>query len=52
MTNREMAIRALEEIIETRGQIRLMGIPIDALPKEYNRVIEEAWGAYYKLKGD
>lgn len=50
MTNREMIINALETIINTRGEIRASGVPIDALPADYNRIIDAAWVALKKFQ--
>lgn len=50
MTKKEMVLNALENIIIQRGILRDQGITIDELPREFNKVIDAAWAAYYDIK--
>lgn len=48
MTKKELIIKALENIIQQRGELRAAGIAIDDLPSDFNKIIEAARVAHYK----
>lgn len=50
MTKNEKILKALENIIQQRGELRQAGIAIDALPSDFNKIIDAAKVAYHKHK--
>ena len=46
----EAIIQALENIIEERGKLRGLGFAIDALPNDFNDIIDAARSALWKRK--
>lgn len=50
MTKNDMILSALEAIINERGKLRAAGIAIDALPHDFNAIIDAARAAHHNLK--
>lgn len=50
MTKNEKILKALESIIQQRGELRQAGIAIDDLPSDFNEIISAAKVAYHKYK--
>lgn len=48
MTKNEKILKALENIIQQRGELRQGGIAIDDLPGDFNKIIDAAKVAYHK----
>lgn len=51
MNKKEQILKALENIINQRGELRAAGFAIDSLPADFNKIIDAAWSAYYNHKG-